>query len=130
VSETTIKFSCKRSAYIDSVYAYHCLVHAGKRVITAALLATKFANTPAASVSDNDDNFCSQKPALVVVHDCVLEQWIYVLHTWTQSSAVELCSNEKKLSRHIQKVQEGDYDIAVCSYATLALRTHKVSAFE
>jgi hypothetical protein len=53
---------------------------------------------------------------------------MHVLRTWTQSSVVELCSNEKKLSRHIQKVQEGDYDIAVCSYATLALRTHKVSA--
>eukprot|EP00953_Heterococcus_sp_UTEX-ZZ885_P026283 14215-Heterococcus_DN1.PRE.3 len=100
----------------------------GKRVITAALLATKFANTPAASVSDNDDNFCSQKPALVVVHDCVLEQWMHVLRTWTHCSVVELCSNEKKLCRHIQKVQEGDYAIAICSYATLALRTHKIAA--
>eukprot|EP00953_Heterococcus_sp_UTEX-ZZ885_P018474 10315-Heterococcus_DN1.PRE.5 len=99
-----------------------------KRVITAALLATKFANTPAASVLDNDDNFCSQKPALVVVHDCVLEQWMHVLRTWTHCSVVELCSNEKKLCRHIQKVQEGDYAIAICSYATLALRTHKARA--
>ena len=100
-------------------------INTGKRVITAALLAAKFANTAAAA--DDDNEFCSQKPALIVVQDSVQEQWMHVLRTWIQCSVVELCSNEQKLCRHIQKVQQGDYDIAVCSYATLAVRTHKVS---
>jgi glycine cleavage system pyridoxal-binding protein P len=109
-------------------FTHAIVIHAGKRVITAALLTTKFANTAASVLNDNSNaENCSQKPALIVVHDSVYEQWVHVLRTWTQCSVVELCSNEKKLCRHIHKVQEGDYDIAVCSYSTLALRTQKVS---